>query len=342
MKWFTASVFTKITAIAVVGSYLTRVAFNGSRVAIGTISALIGYSENYSELFYNFAEMFGEILRRRASVANSEELSGEFTQSKKAVELNGKSYWKELKIEHLSFSYDDHKDAELHLEDISLAVKRGERIALVGETGSGKTTLLKLLRDLYPPNEGAIFLDGEELPNGISEISASITLIPQDPEIFSTSILENITMGIDVEFGQVERFSKTAEFHNVAEKLPRKYDSLIVEKGVNLSGGEKQRLALTRGLLACQDKTIVLLDEPTSSVDSVTEWKIFQNIFQEFKGKTIISSTHHLHLLPLFDAVYLFANGKIVASGTFNQLVVSNDSFRDMWLKCQAVNQQNG
>jgi len=341
LKWFTASMFTKVTAIAVVGSYFTRVAFNGSHVAIGTISALIGYSENYSELFYNFAEMFGELLQRRASVANSEELSNEFVQGKKEIELNGKSHWKNLEIKHLSFSYDNHDDAEMHIEDVSLTVKRGERIALIGETGSGKTTLLKLLRNLYNPNEGNIFLDEKLLPNGISEISASITLLPQDPEIFSTSILENITMGIDQDFDQIEKFSKIAEFHNVAEKLPRKYNSLIVEKGVNLSGGEKQRLALARGLLACQDKTIVLLDEPTSSVDTITEWKIFQNIFKEFEGKTIISSTHHLHLLPLFDSIYLFADGKIIASGMFSQLLASNSTFSDMWLKCQAVGQCN-
>lgn len=336
-KWFTAAIFTKVAAIAIVGSYITKVAFSELTVSIGTVSALIGYSENFSELFYYFAEMFGELLRRRASVANSEELSCQFIGKKKTVELNGKSHWKELRIESLSFSYGKDKDTGLHLDNVSLKVRRGERIALVGETGSGKTTMLKILRDLYQPNEGSVYLDGEKLSGGISEISSSITLVPQDPEIFSTSILENITMGIDQDADQVVRFSKLAEFHEVTERLPRGYESLIAEKGVNLSGGEKQRLALARGLLACQDKTIVLMDEPTSSVDPVTEWRIFENILEEFAGKTVISSTHRLHLLPLFDSVYVFAGGKIVASGTFDQLVASSDIFKEMWLKCQAV-----
>jgi len=337
-KWFVASTFARLTVIVVVGCYLVKVAFGGAHTTVGTVYALIGYSQNFAELFYYFAEIYGQTLIRKASVTNSEELARQFVKGKMTVELNGKSHWQELKIENLSFSYDGGEDPEMHLENISLAVKRGERIALVGESGSGKTTLLKLFRNLYEPNSGAVYLDGKILPEGIGEISAGITLIPQDPEIFSTSILENITMGIDHEFKQVEKFAEIAQFHEVAERLPRKYESLIVEKGVNLSGGEKQRLALARGLLACQDKTIVLLDEPTSSIDLKNEWVIFQNIFREFEGKTIISTVHRLHLLPLFDSIYLFDDGRVIASGTFNQMMASNDVFREMWLKYQTIN----
>ena len=100
---------------------------------------------------------------------------------------------------------------------------------------------------------------------------------------------------------------------------------------MNLSGGEKQRLALARGLLACENKSIVLLDEPTSSVDSKTELMIYKNIFKAFKKKTIISSIHRLHLLPLFDRIYLFRGGKIIASGTLKELIKTSKEFKKRW-----------
>ena len=136
-------------------------------------------------------------------------------------------------------------------------------------------------------------------------MSHAIALIPQEPEIFATTIRENITVGVDRSLKEIKKFTDLARFTVVAERLPKKFESSIVEKGVNLSGGEKQRLALARGLMACQDKSIVLLDEPTSSVDFRNEMQIYQNIFAEFKDKAIIS-IHRLHLL-LFDHIYAFA-----------------------------------
>jgi ABC-type multidrug transport system fused ATPase/permease subunit len=121
----------------------------------------------------------------------------------------------------------------------------------------------------------------------------------------------------------------------VVERLPKKLDSSIVEKGVNLSGGEKQRLALSRGLLASHGKSIILLDEPTSSVDSRNERIIYEGIFKTFTEQTIISSIHRLHLLSLFDHVVLFANGKIIDQGTFAELLKRSGVFQDMWDKYQ-------
>src|SRR3989344_1549623 len=124
-----------------------------------------------------------------------------------------------------------------------------------------------------------------------------------------------------------------AMFTDVVKRLPRGLNSSIVEKGVNLSGGEKQRLALARGLMASEDKSILLLDEPTSSVDSRNELKIYENIFSKFKNKTILSSIHRLHLLSLFDTILLFKNGQIAASGTFDEILKNSEEFKDMWSK---------
>ena len=128
-------------------------------------------------------------------------------------------------------------------------------------------------------------------------------------------------------------FTDMACFTRIVEHLPNKLESLIFEKGVNLSGGEKQRLALVRGLLASTDKDIILLDEPTSSVDFQNELDIFNNVFSAFPKQAIIASVHRLHLLSLFDKVYLFKGGKVVASGTFEELKSSSPEFNVLWEK---------
>ena len=169
-------------------------------------------------------------------------------------------------------------------------------------------------------------------------ISDSISLIPQDPEIFSTTIRENITLGVDYTDEEIQIFTDMASFTDVVLRLPKGLESNIVEKGVNLSGGEKQRLALARGLLASQDKDIILLDEPTSSVDFHNELQIYENIFSSLPDKTIISSIHRLHLLSLFDTIFFFKDGKIIAQGNLAQLKKSSTDFKKLrarYLKTQ-------
>jgi len=298
---------------------------------IGTIFALYSYISNIQGLFYEFAWRYSDIVRQKAKIANAEEIANNFQTQQKVRSLVLNDNWNKLKIESLSFSYHGEEKADLHLDDISLDIRKGERIALIGETGSGKSTLLKIIRELYHPSGLNLYLDGKLLKSGFKTISSEIALIPQDPEIFQETILDNITVGADYDMTKVVEYTDMACFTDVAMGLPNKFDSMIKEKGVNLSGGEKQRLALARGLLASHDKAIVLLDEPTSSVDVITEEKIFKNIFEAFTDKAIICSLHGLHLLPLFDKIYFFEHGKIIAEGKFDELLESSEKFRKIW-----------
>lgn len=304
IKWFWVSMCSSASVVLVLFSYLYGCYLNGTTIMIGTIYALHGYISNIQDLFYGFASRYSYIVRQRASVANAEEISRDFQAQEKNGALLLNSAWKKLEIRSLSFSYGVTED-NLHLEDVALDVKKGERIALIGSTGSGKSTLLKIIRELYHPNSLKLYLDGRAVKHGFRSISSEISLIPQDPEIFQETILDNITLGVDYNAAEVVKYTDMACFTDVAVGLPNKFDSMIKEKGVNLSGGEKQRLALARGLLASRDKAIVLIDEPTSSVDVVTEEKIFRNIFNAFTDKAIICSLHGLHLLPLFNCIYL-------------------------------------
>ncbi len=341
VKWFLVSVCSTLMTILVLGSYFYLNLRTGSIILIGTVYALYGYVGRISDIFFRFAYMYGDIVQQKAAVMNAEEIANEFNDTRKIKLLKLDSNWNELKIDSLTFSYHTTEGDDLHLDDISLVIKRGRRIALIGESGSGKTTLLKIIRELYHPQHANVYLDGELLKHGFHSISSDIALIPQDPEIFSTTIKENITAGVDHELSYIKKFTDMACFTEVVERLPNKLESYIFEKGVNLSGGEKQRLALARGLMACDDKSIVLLDEPTSSVDTKNELRIFKNIFTDFKGKTIIASVHRLHLLSLFNEVYFFKEGKIIASGTLKRLLETSEEFKDIWEKYLKLGERN-
>lgn len=333
IKWFLSAMFGNFMIVLVLGTYLYSEIRSGEAILIGTVYLLYEYVRRIEDNFYNIAYMYSDVVRQRSAVANSEEIVNDFTEFRKFQQIKSVSDWNEIRIEGLNFSYRTKEGTNLHLDGVSLLIKKGERMALIGESGSGKTTLLKIIRELYHPNAGDFYVDGKNLKHGFASISSGIALIPQDPEIFSTTIRENITVGVPYGDDYIRKFTDMACFTEVAEKLPHKLESYIFEKGVNLSGGEKQRLALARGLMACEDKSIILLDEPTSSVDTKNELKIYQNIFREFKEKTIIASVHRLHLLPMFDKIYFFKSGRIIASGSLGDLLSSSKEFRSLWKK---------
>jgi len=331
VKWFLVSANGAIMIGAVLASYLFSQYSSGETILIGTVYALYGYVERVRNVFFEFAFRYSEIVRWKAAVENAEELSEDFIDVPNVAQVPLDHDWQTLSIEKLNFNYGD-EEGELHLTNVDLHVARGERIALVGESGSGKTTFLKLLRALYTPNSVRVFKDDELLTQGFKSIASNVLLVPQDPELFTTTIQENITMGKNVPAARIKRYTDLARFTDVASRLPNGLQSSVVEKGVNLSGGEKQRLALARGLLAAQDKAILLLDEPTSSVDPKNELAIYKNIFSTFNEKTILSSIHRLHLLHLFDRIYLFKKGKIIAKGTLRELM-HNKEFAKIWKK---------
>ncbi|MDO8556055.1 MAG: ABC transporter ATP-binding protein [Nanoarchaeota archaeon] len=329
VKWFIVSLFVSIMTALTLGSYILGVVFSGSALLVGTLYALYGYTDRIGDVLFNFAWMYSDLVKQKTRIENAEELSNEF-QKVEVVKERLPSSWRSIAIHNLTFSYQD-KEHELHLKNVDFNFKRGERIALIGESGSGKTTFMKLIRALYIPKSAEVTVNGK--PTSLKILSNDMTLIPQEPEIFATTMLENVTMGVPHALSVVERFAKMARFLHVVKRLPKQWHSSVVEKGVNLSGGEKQRLALTRGLLASADKSIVLMDEPTSSVDAHNEVSIHENIFSSFKGKTIISTIHRLHLLPMFDRVYVFDKGRIIAVGHYKELLKSSPLFKHLWKK---------
>jgi ABC-type multidrug transport system fused ATPase/permease subunit len=264
-----------------------------------------------------------------ARLSNTSEIDNTYENLDEETNPQMPSNWSILEIKNLNFKY-EKEGKNRHLENVNIKLEKGKKIALIGESGSGKSTILSILRGLYPPEKGEVYCDNKKLENGYGKLKSQITLIPQDPEIFNNTIGKNITLGLKAKTKDVDKAIEMARFKKVVARLEKGLDTNVLEKGVSLSGGEKQRLALARGLLAAKRSKIVFLDEPTSSVDSLNEIKIHENIFKEFKDKTIVSSIHRLHLLNKFDYIYYFEKGKIIAQGTLTDLK-KNPKFKNLW-----------
>lgn len=331
-KWFFSGlIITLMTAGVIFWN-----AFNSYRqsgvILIGTLFILYQYLNNIGRAFYTFAWKYSETVRQNAKMVAAEEISAEYNRMKKERRGTLPQDWKVLQIKKLFFTY---KEGELKrgthaLKDVSFCIERGKKIALIGMSGSGKSTVLSLLRGLHNEDSVDLYCDGKKMPFGFRHIHELITLIPQESEIFNNTIEYNITFGVQTNKKKLKTVIELAELNELISRLEKGLQTSVLEKGVSLSGGEKQRLALARGLLAAWDSQFLLLDEPTSSVDVENELRIYQNIFKVFADRTIISAIHSLHLLRYFDYIYLFKEGRIVAEGTFSMLL-EDENFKILW-----------
>lgn len=333
-KWSSISLYIAISTAAVL-IYNAYTSYNATGVIVlGTLFILYNYLNRIGNFFYNFAWLYNVMVQRNTAVELADAIRVEYEQtiSKKRSFCLPKD-WRCLQLKNLTFSYrkkDDNDYIGANLNDISITIERNKKIALIGESGSGKSTIMSLIRGLHEANKANIYADGKKLPHGLKHLYEHTALIPQDPEIFNSSVRDNITMGTEVEVAEMENVIKIARFNPVLKRLKKGLETNVLEKGVSLSGGEKQRLALARGLLMAKKYDFLLLDEPTSSVDSDNESRIYQNIFKHYKNKTIISSIHRLHLLRCFDYIYYFESGKIIAEGNFETLL-TDDKFKGLW-----------
>jgi ATP-binding cassette, subfamily B, bacterial len=333
LKWFSGSVMFELIAVIPIIFYLFFELHHGRVIAIGTITALYMYLNRMSDSFFSFSYMYESIMYGKAGVENAKEIEQAIEANTTTTKKRGIGAWSVIDIQNLRFSY-EHKtpNNSNHLDDIQLHITRGERIACIGKSGSGKTTFLKVLHGLYASTQATVhFGTGKTMQTNFADIDLETMLVPQEPEVFSSTIRENITLGLGYSKKDIARVMQLAQFTDVIAQLPKGLKSVINEKGVNLSGGQKQRLALARALLFAQDKDVILLDESTSSVDPENEQKIYENIFHEFTDKTILASIHKMNLLKFFDRIVIFENGTIVDKGTFDELLRRNEKFARDW-----------
>jgi ABC-type multidrug transport system fused ATPase/permease subunit len=340
-KWFLTSFCCCIMTISVLRFYFWQNLGARPGAITASVYLLISYLNKIGDLFFRFCSMYGEIIKRKTRIENSEQIAKNFGKENFTNHILPKD-WKILEIKKLNLTHKGVADNVLHLDNVSLSIRRGEKIVFVGETGSGKTTMLKVMRDLCHPKSFELFVDGQIIPDGFPGIARDIALVQQKPELFgTTNVRENITVWADYGDSFIRKFTDMACFTEVIDGLPNGLESSVKEDGLDLSGGQQQRLALSRGLLACHNKGIILLDEPTSSLDKLTEISVYQNIFGKFQDKTIIATTHGLHLLPLFDRICFFDKGRILANGTLKELLISCPQFVSLWEAMKCVTENN-
>jgi ATP-binding cassette subfamily B protein len=222
-------------------------------------------------------------------------------------------------FDHVRFAY---KGAEKPLfEDLSVTIRPGEKVALVGHSGSGKSTFVKLVQRLYDVQGGAVRIDGQDVADVTQEsLRRNIALVPQEPILFHRSLASNIAYGRPgAKMADIIAAAKKAYAHDFICAFPQGYDTLVGERGVKLSGGERQRVAIARAILA--DTPILILDEATSSLDSVSEHYIQMALAELMKGRTTITVAHRLSTIKDADRILVFDKGRIAEQGTHEALL---------------------
>lgn len=236
-----------------------------------------------------------------------------------------------LELHAITFRYP--RTAEPVIRDLSLTIKAGSSVAFAGKTGSGKTTISDIILGLLPVDGGSMRVDGVEIGSeNLRRWQRNLGYVPQDIYLQDDTIAANIAFGMadkEVDMAAVERAARIANIHDfIVGELPQGYESMIGERGVRLSGGERQRVGIARALY--HDPAVLVLDEATSALDGATERMVFAAIENIARVKTLIIIAHRLTTVRKCDVVYVIDDGRIIARGTYGELMESNAKFREM------------
>ncbi|OOE10067.1 ABC transporter ATP-binding protein [Fictibacillus arsenicus] len=301
--------------IAGVGGVL---ALNG-KVSIGVIVIFVEYSRQFTRPLNDLANQFNTLLSAVAGAERVFEIldeSREERDEEEAIELS--SVKGKVEFKEVSFSYEGDDQT---VSGLSFSVKEGETVALVGPTGAGKTTVVNLLSRFYDADHGQILIDGHDIKNvKRSSLRSHMAFVLQDSFLFEGSIFENIRYGrLDASDEEVIEAAKLANAHSFIQKLPKGYKTILNQEGSGISQGQKQLLSIARAILA--NPSLLILDEATSSIDTITEMKIQEALQRLMKGRTSFVIAHRLNTIQQADQILVLHDGGILEKGTHGELL---------------------
>jgi len=321
----TISVLLLHLVVLAIGAYLAT----KGQITIGTF---VTFESAFWEVSYNIAHVMHFIpvsISSAAAIRHMQELLDEPTRGADrpgAPDLP--RITNDITFDHVTFQYEGSQTPVL--DNLSLKLNAGKRIAIVGPSGSGKSTLLNFLR-LYVPNEGRVAIDGVDVRKvTLDSLRRSMAVVFQENMLFNMSIRENIRLGKEgATDEEVEDAAKKAEIHRYIMSLPQRYETPVGERGDTLSGGQRQRIAIARAVI--RNPSVLLLDEATSALDQTTEAAINRTLLKVAKGRTMIWSTHRLTSVVEMDEIIVISGGRAIERGSHAELLARNGTYRKLW-----------
>ena len=317
--------------IAAVGGYLILNAdpITGAAFTIGSVQAMLQYSKKFSHPINMIANQYSTILTALAGAERIFQIldsDPEIDEGKEKVDIS--ALRGDIEFKDIDFSY---VEGEKVLKNLNLTVKAGQKVAIVGATGSGKTTIVNLLTRFYEPDSGSILVDGIDITSiPKSDLRRAIAIVLQDTVLFSDTIEKNIKYGREDSTDEdMKRAAHTSYADFFIDRLPEGYATELAESGSNLSQGQRQRLSISRAVLA--DPRILILDEATSSVDTRTEMHIQQAMIALMKNRTSLVIAHRLSTIRDADMIVVLNHGRIVETGSHEELLALGGEYHKLY-----------
>ncbi|WP_025650244.1 ABC transporter ATP-binding protein [Bacillus velezensis] len=298
-------------------------------ISIGAIVVFAEYSRQFTRPLNDLANQFNTML---SAIAGAERVFDVLDEKEEREDEEHALYQPiktgEIEFRDVSFGY---QEDSLILKHLSFSVPKGQSIAFVGPTGAGKTTVTSLIARFYEPNNGKILIDGTDIKKLTrSSLRKNMGFVLQDSFLFQGTIRENIRYGrLDASDQEVEAAAKAANAHGFIERLPKGYDTVLTQNGAGISQGQKQLISIARAVLA--DPVLLILDEATSNIDTVTEVKIQEALGRLMAGRTSVIIAHRLNTIQKADQILVLKDGEMAEKGTHAELLSQNGFYRELY-----------